>query len=58
MKLPLPSCWPKGPRGNSQTIKVIAKTNGCYPKTDIKILLVRTTPTQLEEHREMKLIPI
>lgn len=58
MNLPLPSCWPKGPCDNSQTIEVIAKTNGSSPQTDIKFLLVRTTHTQLDEHRELKLVPI
>lgn len=35
----------------------IVKTIGCYPQTDGKNLLVKTTHTQCTEHAEVKLMP-
>jgi len=46
------SCWSQG---NSQTTQTVAKTKGCSLQT--KAPLSRTTPTQLIEHEEVKLVP-
>lgn len=46
---------PKEVHGNLQTTQAVAKTMVSFPQTDIKAALLKTTPTQLFEHREVEL---
>ena len=53
------SCWSKCSQYKPQTTQNAAKTVRCYPETDNgKAPLVKTTPIQLMEHEEDKLVPI
>lgn len=42
---------------NRQTAQDIAKANGFSPQADGRILLLKSAPTQLIEHTEVKLVP-
>lgn len=42
--------------GNSQITQAVAKTTGCSSETDFKAPLLKTVPTQLMEHEEVKLV--
>lgn len=44
---------PLGP----QTTQAVAKSMDCSPQTDSKAPLPKTSPTQLIEHRQVKLVP-
>lgn len=44
------SCWPKGSLGNPQTTQATAKVIGGSLQANIKVLLLRTMPTQLSKH--------
>lgn len=58
VKPPMPeSCWPKRCHGNCQTTQAIAEVTGCSPQTDGQALLLKTTLTDLAEHREVKWVP-
>ena len=47
------SCWPKGlPQTTQAVVKVVAA-----PQTDSKALVLKTTPTQLNECGEAELVP-
>ena len=50
-------CLAKGPHRNPQTAQAVAKTVVCS-LFDIKAPLLTTTPTQLIEHGEVKLVPM
>ena len=52
------SYWLRGSHGNHQTSRAIAKTKGCFPPSDSRAPLLRTTPTQLIEHGKVKLVYI
>lgn len=56
IKLPVAelSCLPKG---NPLTTQAVAKTKGGSPQSEVKIPLLKTTPTQFIEHREVQLVP-
>lgn len=49
--------WSKGPQGSPHTTPAIVKTIGCSPKTDNKAPLLKTTPTQLIKHGEVRKVP-
>lgn len=51
------SCWPTGPYCNPKPTQAVAKTIGRYLQTDSKSLLLKTTPAQLTEHGNVKLVP-
>jgi hypothetical protein len=46
----------KGLQCNLKTIHTVAKRTDCSPQIDIKAPLLKTTPIQLIEHRESKLV--
>lgn len=47
----------KGFHGNPQTTQGTAKAFGCSPQIDSNAPLLKTTPTQFIEHREVELVP-
>lgn len=47
----------KGSHGNPQTTQGTPKAFGCSPQTDSNAPLLKTTPTQFIEHREVELVP-
>lgn len=50
-------CWVKDSHRNSQTTQAVAITIGCSPQTDSKAPLVKRSPTQLNEHEEVGILP-
>jgi hypothetical protein len=48
------NCWTKGSQGNSHATQNIAKTVSCFPYSDGKALLLKTT-VQTTEHGEVEL---
>lgn len=46
----------KGPMYSLKLSQAIAKAIGCSPKTDVKTLLIKTTPIYVTNHREAKLL--
>lgn len=51
------SCYTKDSYRNLQTTGATTKAIGCSPQPDDKDLMVKTTPIQLIEHREIELGP-
>ena len=47
-----------GSHGNPQITQAGTKTTGCSAQTESGTLLLNTTPTQLIEHEEVKLVPV
>ena len=47
----------KGVLWKLQTVQAVVKTIDCSPQTVSKALLLKTTPIQLIEHGEVKLVP-
>ena len=47
----------KGFSWNSQTTQSKVKTIGCSPQTESKSSLLKVTPTQIIEHREVEMVP-
>jgi hypothetical protein len=54
MSVILLSCWPNGFPDNSQTTQPAVKTIGLSLQTDNKAPLLKTTPTQFTEDREVE----
>ena len=42
---------------NPHTTQAVNDTKGCSPKTETKVPLLNTTPTQLIEHGKLELVP-
>lgn len=53
-----PICWVKDSHRNSQTTQAVAIAIGCSAQTDSKVPLVKRSPTQLNEHEEVEILPI
>lgn len=51
------TCWSKVFHGSLQPTQAVPMTIGGSPQTDSKAPLLKTTSTQLTEHRDVKLLP-